>query len=125
MTRRDDRVPVRHALEAARRAVSSTRKWRRSDLDLEELPTLGLIRLLEVIGEAANAVSPEMQQANPEIPWRKMAALRNRLIHGYFNVNLDIVWDTVRQDLPPLVVQLTRLLDRIDRPGEKGVREDR
>lgn len=114
MTRRDDRVPIRHALEAAQRAISTTREWQRSDLDLEELPTLGLIRLLEVIGEAANAVSPEMQQAHPEVPWRKMAGLRNRLIHGYFNVNLDIVWDTLRQDLPRLVEQLSRLLERLD-----------
>jgi len=66
-----------------------------------------------VIGEAANAVSSEVQQAHPEVPWRKMAGLRNRLIHGYFNVNLDIVWDTLRGDLPPLVEQLARVLDRM------------
>jgi uncharacterized protein with HEPN domain len=118
MTRRDDRVPIRHALDAARRAIASTAEWRRSDLDLEELPTLGLIRLLEVIGEAANAVSPEMQQQRPEIPWRRMTGLRNRLIHGYFNVNLDIVWETVREDLPPLVERLARLLDDLERTSE-------
>ena len=68
MTRRDDRVPIRHALEAAQRAISTTHDWHRSDLDLDELPTLGLIRLLEVIGEAANAVSPALQAAHPEVP---------------------------------------------------------
>ena len=68
-----------------------------------------------MIGEAANTVSKETQAGHPEIPWRKMSGLRNRLIHGYFNVNLDIVWDTLRQDLPPLVEQLSRLLDDLER----------
>src|SRR5437867_4166658 len=106
MTRHDDGVRIRHALDAARKIVECTKTWRREDLDLEQLPTLGLIRLLEVIGEAAGAVSAETQAAHPRIPWRQMAALRNRLIHGYFNVNLDIMWDTMRKDLPPLVLEL-------------------
>ena len=93
-------------------AVTSTSGWTRADLDLGELPTLGLIRLLEVIGEAANLVSPETRARHPEVPWRKMAGLRNRLIHGYFSVNLDIVWDTIRSDLPPLIRLLEEALDR-------------
>jgi len=117
MTRHDDRIPLRHALEAARKAVSETAAWQRSDLDLEDLRTLGLIRLLEIIGEAAGVVSPELQQAHPEVPWRKMVGLRNRLIHGYFDVNLDIVWDTLRQDLPALAGTLARLLAELDRPS--------
>lgn len=110
MTRHDDRVRIRHALDAARKIVESTKTWRREDLDLEQLPTLGLIRLLEVIGEAAGAVSTDTQAAHPRVPWRQMAGLRNRLIHGYFNVNLDIVWDTVRKDIPPLVRELESAL---------------
>ena len=115
MTLRDDRVSIRHALDAARRAIALTAAWQRADLDLETLPTLGVIRLLEVLGEAANAVSRNTQEAHPEIPWRKMSGLRNRLIHGYFNVNLDIVWDTLRDDMPPLVEVLARLLDDLER----------
>lgn len=106
MTRHEDRVRIRHALDAARKAVQSTANWSRADLDGEELATLGLIRLLEVLGEAASAVSEETRTAHQAIPWRKMAALRHRLIHGYFDVNLDIVWDTIRSDLPPLIEAL-------------------
>jgi uncharacterized protein with HEPN domain len=111
MTRRDDRVRIRHALDAARRAVSSTRGWSRATLDLDDLPTLGLIRLLEIIGEAAGSVSLETQQAHPDVPWRSLVGLRNRLIHGYFNVNLDIVWDTVQTDLPGLIRALESVLE--------------
>ena len=114
MTRHDDGVRIRHALDAARKAVASTKGWRRQDLDLEQLPTLGLIRLLEVVGEAAGGVSAETQAAYPDVPWRKMIGLRHRLIHGYFNVNLDIVWDTIRAELPPLIHDLERVLEAFD-----------
>ncbi|MSR62608.1 MAG: DUF86 domain-containing protein [Planctomycetes bacterium] len=115
MTQHDDRVRIRHALDAARKIVESTKGWRRQDLDLEQLPTLGLIRLLEVVGEAAGLVSEETRTAHPGVPWRKMTGLRNRLIHGYFNVNLDIVWDTIREDLPPLIQSLEEALGTLDR----------
>jgi uncharacterized protein with HEPN domain len=114
MTRHDDRVRIRHALDAARKAVASTATWKREDLDLEELRTLGLIRLLEVIGEAANSVAPEVQLAHPAVPWRKLAGLRNRLIHGYYDVNLDIVWDTIRGDLPGLIRSLEQALEQLE-----------
>ncbi|NOT31706.1 MAG: DUF86 domain-containing protein [Planctomycetes bacterium] len=110
MTQHDDRVRIRHALDAARKILASTKSWSRKDLDLEQLPTLGLIRLLEVIGEAAAQVSVETQAAHPDVPWRKMTGLRHRLIHGYFNVNLDIVWDTIQEDLPPLIRSLDQAL---------------
>jgi uncharacterized protein with HEPN domain len=73
-----------------------------------------LIRLLEIIGEAANSVSEETQRAHPRVPWRKMVGLRNRLIHGYFNVNLDVVWDTVRNDLPDLIPALEEVLAELE-----------
>ncbi len=113
MTQREDRIRVQHALDAARRAVSSTRDWRREDLDLQQLPTLGLIRLLEIIGEAASSVSAQTRAAHPGVPWVKMAGLRNRLIHGYFDINLDIVWDTIRSDLPPLIRALEECLENL------------
>jgi uncharacterized protein with HEPN domain len=73
-----------------------------------------LIRLLEIIGEAANAVSEETRRAHPHVPWRKMVGLRNRLIHGYFNVNLHVVWDTLRGDLPDLIPALEEVLEGLD-----------
>ena len=74
----------------------------REELGADEMLSLSLVRLLEIIGEAANGVSTDFREKRPQIPWKKMIGLRNRLIHGYFDINLDIVWDTVVEDLPPL-----------------------
>ena len=68
------------------------------------------MRLLEIVGEAARGVSSDCQSDHPGIPWRKMIGMRDRLIHGYFDVNLDVVWSTISQDLPPLIAALEELL---------------
>jgi len=70
---------------------------------------LSLVRLLEVIGEATNNTSEEFRSKHPEIPWRNMVGIRNRLIHGYFDVDLGIVWDTVIRDLPSVLTDLESL----------------
>jgi uncharacterized protein with HEPN domain len=64
---------------------------------------LALTRLVEIVGEAANRVSYATRQAHPEIPWRQIINMRNRLIHGYDVIDYDLLWDTVTTDLPPLV----------------------
>lgn len=82
----------------------------RGDLDSDEIYGLALVRLLEIIGEAANLLSAEFQEDNPEVPWKHMISMRNRLIHGYFDINYDIVWDTVKTDLPSLISTLRKVL---------------
>ena len=64
-----------------------------------------------VIGEAANHIPDEIQAAHPDVPWHLMRAMRNRLVHVYCSVDAEIVWDTIRNNLPPLVEPLTQLLD--------------
>lgn len=61
-----------------------------------------VVRNLEVIGEAVRGVTLETREAHPEVPWRKIAGTRDRIIHGYFNVSLKVVWDIVDNDLPRL-----------------------
>ena len=72
---------------------------------------LGLTRLLEIVGEAANLVSEETQDKYPQLPWRQMVGLRHRLIHGYDEVDLDILWDIVQVDLPPLIAELEEIVE--------------
>ena len=72
--------------------------------------SLAIVRLMEIIGEAATTMSVELKTSHSEIPWRVMAATRNRLIHAYFNVNLRIVLDTTQIDLPPLIADLETLI---------------
>jgi uncharacterized protein with HEPN domain len=107
---KNDLVRLRHILDAAREAVKYSQNRTRRDLDQDRLLSLSLVRLLEIIGEAAKGISPSLRTDHSEIAWDKMAGMRDRLIHGYFDVNLDVVWRTVTEDLPPLISQLEELL---------------
>ena len=75
-----------------------------------DLHQSAILRKLEIIGEAAGQVSKEFRQQHPEIPWSGMISLRNRLIHGYRVVQLDIVWRVVQRDLPALIEALRPLI---------------
>lgn len=81
-----------------------------ADFESSRLYQSAVIRQLEVLGEAANRVSAEFQAAHPEIPWSSIIGPRHRLIHGYRTVRLDIVWDVVQRELPPLIEILRPLI---------------
>lgn len=116
MSRADDRVRLRHMLDAAERAVALVEGRKRVDLDREDVILLALTRLVEIVGEAAKAVSPDTRTRHPEIPWRAIAGTRDHLIHGYFNVDLDRLWSIVAEDLPKLVGQVRDVLARSESP---------
>ncbi len=71
-----------------------------------------VIRSLEVIGEASRKISDDLKTQSPDLPWKRMAGMRNKLIHEYFGVDLEIVWAVVKEDLPPLVHHLEKLINR-------------
>lgn len=108
----EDAVRVQHILDAAREAISFSVEQTPALLEADHMRALAITRLLEIIGEAATTMSSELKAAHPEIPWRVMAATRNRLIHAYFSVNLQIVLETVQGDLPPLIANLEMLFAR-------------
>lgn len=110
MSRHDDLIRMRHMLDHAVEIVKFARDRNRSDLDRDRLLNLALVRLLEIIGEAATRVSIETRSQHPNIPWAQIAGMRNRLIHGYESVDLDVVWQIVRADLPRLITELERVL---------------
>jgi uncharacterized protein with HEPN domain len=107
---KNDEIRIRHILDAARESVDFSYGQSREDLSRNRMLNLSLVRLLEMIGEAARGLSPTFVTAHPEIPWKKMSGIRDRLIHGYFDVNLDVVWETVTEDLPPLITHLEKIL---------------
>jgi uncharacterized protein with HEPN domain len=82
----------------------------REDLNRDRRLVHSLVRLLEIIGEAASQVSNELREEISEIAWPVIIGMRNRLIHAYFAINLDIVWSTSTEDIPPLIVKLKRLV---------------
>jgi uncharacterized protein with HEPN domain len=97
-------------LEAAGEAVLFARKRTRKDLDNDRMLTLSIVKSVELIGEAATRISKEGRDTHPEIPWTDIVAMRNRLIHVYFDIDLDRVWDTVTDDLPPLISALKKMV---------------
>jgi len=103
---RDDAIRLRHMLDAAQEAMSFARGKKREDLDRERMLVLSLLKDIEIIGEAASKVSENCRQEHPEIPWREIVTMRNRLIHGYFDINLDVVWKTATEELPTLIRRL-------------------
>jgi uncharacterized protein with HEPN domain len=107
---KNDSVRIRHILDAAQEAISFADNRSRTDLDTDRKLNLSLVRLLEIIGEAARGISEEFRQNHPDLPWNKMVGMRDRLIHGYFDVNLDVVWETITEDLPGLVAQLEKMV---------------
>ncbi|MEJ5378212.1 MAG: HepT-like ribonuclease domain-containing protein [bacterium] len=93
-------------LDAAEEAMGFARGRKRSDLNHDRQLVLALVKDIEIIGEAAHQTSDETRAKLPEIPWDDIIGMRHRLVHAYFDINLDILWQTVQNDLPPLVERL-------------------
>jgi uncharacterized protein with HEPN domain len=110
MTPHSDRVRLLHMLDHAVEAVDMARGRSRADLDADRRLNLSLVRLIEIVGEAASRVSSSAQERHPEIPWQDIIGMRNRIVHGYDRVDFDILWDVVELHLPPLIAQLKGIL---------------
>ena len=109
-------IYLRHMIDAAEKAIAFTQGQELADLESDDMLALAVVRLLEILGEAGRNVSDDIKEAHPEIPWRSIVGTRNRLIHGYFEIDLDIVWAIVEQDLPDLVPRLERIIDELSAP---------
>ncbi|HSK81327.1 MAG TPA: DUF86 domain-containing protein [Thermoanaerobaculia bacterium] len=110
MSSRTDREFLADILEAIRRGRMYV-DGMDYDQFMADLKTQdAVVRALEVIGEAAKRLSPAVREQHASIPWKNMAGLRDKLIHDYFGVNLDIVWQIVTQELPPVALQLEQML---------------
>ncbi len=110
----NDRARLQHMLDAAHKSQTFMAGKSRDDLDRDEVLSLAVTRLLEIIGEAATQVTVVFKTAHPEIPWGKMIGMRNFVIHAYFEVDMDVVWDTVTGDVKDLIRQLEALMKVVD-----------
>ena len=106
----NDEIRLRHMLDAGRKAMRVAQGRTRHDLDVDENLELSLMKAVEMIGEAASQVGETTRRQYPSIPWKQIIAMRNRLVHVYFDINFDILWQTVQDDLPPLIAQLEALV---------------
>jgi len=102
----EDLIRIRHMLDAIKEVLAFSKDKSRDDLDNSRMLTLAIIKELENIGEAASKITPKFKATQPHIPWLDIVGMRNRLTHGYFDIDLDLVWTTVQEDLPLLLEQL-------------------
>lgn len=100
--------------EAAQEAIEYTEGISRPEFDISRPLQHSVVRCIEVIGDAASRLSSELRSANPDIPWQDIIGMRNRLVHAYFDINLDIIWGTAHQELPELLPKLLALLETRD-----------
>ena len=108
--RPDDRIRLQHMLDAAQEAEGFVANSSFDAFCDNRLLANGVVRSLEVIGEAAAQVSSEQKDSLKEIPWRDIVSMRNRLIHAYSDIDLNVLWKTVLEDLPPLIAELEKIV---------------
>jgi len=107
MSRRDDTLRLQDMLAAAHDAQAFAAG--KTDLSHDKQLTLALLKCVEIIGEAATRVGADTRARYPALPWADMIAMRNRLVHIYFDIDLSLLWITVTDDLPTLIVELERI----------------
>ena len=108
--RRDQAAYLLDMLVAARDAVGFVEGLAYEAFALDRRTQLSVVKSIEIIGEAASRIDSEIRQLHPEMPWQDIVAMRNRLVHGYFDIDLRLVWDTVHNDLPGLIARLESLV---------------
>ena len=107
-----DQIRIRHMLEAANDALTFATGRQRPDLDTDRQLLLSIVKSIEIIGEAASKVSPSTQEKHTEIPWHAIITMRHRLVHGYFDIDHEVVWQTLLSDLPTLLGQLEAIIQQ-------------
>lgn len=107
---KSDVVYLQHMLEASARIATYIGDTGRTEFDADQMLQDAIIRQLQVIGEATRSLSPDLKQNHPELPWSHIIGMRNRIIHEYFRVDLEIVWEVVQNDLDMIAEQITKIL---------------
>ena len=107
---KDDWVYIGHMLDMSKKALELSEGKDRNLYDQDEALRFAVTHLIQVIGEAAQRVTPGFQESHPSIPWHEIIGMRHRIVHDYLNVDEDVVWEVVQKDLPGLVTGLKNLI---------------
>ena len=98
-------------VEASQAAMQFVAGRERKDLQTDQMLLFAVLRAIEVMGEAANKVSEELRLANTDIPWKAIVNMRNRLIHAYFDIDTEMVWETLQSEIPAVLARLKLMLN--------------
>lgn len=109
---RPDRLLLEDILESVREVMETTPPNRR-DYDRDKLVRSHLVRHIQIIGEAASRVSAELKQANPHVPWRAIAGMRHAIVHDYFEIDWNEVYNTAIRDVPSLQLPIVAMLNNL------------
>ncbi len=109
---KEDKIFLKHILDSINQIEEYLNGVEFQDFIINKLIQDGVIRQLEIIGEATKRLSPELREKYSNIPWEDIAGMRDKLIHHYFGVDLDAVWDTVAKDLPDLKENVKKILEK-------------
>ena len=110
MTALNDDIRLRHMLDAANQAIAFMKGRSKLSLDADAMLLLAVVKAIEIVGEAAAKITKERQADIPQIPWPQIISMRNRLTHAYFDIDTDVVWQTVVEDLPELIRELETVI---------------
>jgi uncharacterized protein with HEPN domain len=111
MTALNDDIRLRHMLDAAKQAIAFMAGRSKLSLDADAMLLLAVVKAVEIVGEAAAKITKERQADIPQIPWSQIISMRNRLTHAYFDIDTDVVWQTIIEDLPELIRELETVID--------------
>lgn len=111
MSKRDNLLLVQDMLDSANKIQEYTKGFSFDDFIGDDKTIDAVVRNFEIIGEAATRIDPVFQIANSQVPWKKLKGYRNRLIHEYFGVDYQIVWDILSDDLSTLITELKKITD--------------
>jgi len=114
---RDYRAYFRDILEAIRKIKRYTENINFEEFADNELIQDGVVRNLEIIGEAVKNIPEDVKRDNPDVEWRKIAELRDILIHAYFGIDVEVVWDIVKNKVPKLKEKIENILSKLDASG--------
>ena len=104
---------LRHILDAIEKIEKYLQGFDKQTIQADEKTQDAVVRQMEIIGEAATNLTRDLRSKNSQVEWQFAAAMRNRLIHGYFDVDAEIVWDTAQKDLPVLKKQIEEILENL------------
>lgn len=105
-----DRGRIEHILEMAQNLQEAKQQYSYEDILNDRILFFGLTKMVEIIGEVAYKLTNEFRETHPELPWREIVGMRHLLVHGYFAISPDMLWEVIQNDIPAMIPTLKKYL---------------